>query len=85
MRRVTQKLLNKALKEATVHYQGEDTYIEYDSAGFYLFGSCLSCSAFDVDDEEVQLTEEQQTIVYNFIKDLQDTEQERQTELENQF
>jgi hypothetical protein len=96
MKKVTQKLLEKVLKEADKHITYLDAYIEYDTESFYFFFGFYEHTlnitkekfiykAFDVDDNKVELSEEQIMFVFKHVKDLQDTEIEKQKELENQF
>jgi len=82
MKGVTQKLLNKVLDSADVHHETSGTRIEYDTESFHLTSvldsnEYLTYDAYDSDDNEVKLSDDQQIIVFNFVKDLQDEEAER--------
>lgn len=91
MKKVTQKLLDKVLKEADEHITDLDVYIEYNTETFYFFFEInatfeeTAYIALDLDDNKVELSEEQIKFVFKHVKDLQDTEIEKQRELENQF
>lgn len=86
MKKVTQKLLDKVLKEADKHITDLDAYIEYDTETFYFFFGLNSIhTALDADDNKVELSEEQINYVFKYIRDLQDTEIYTQKQLENQF
>ena len=91
MKKITQKLLDKVLKEADEHITDLDAYIEYDTETFFfLFEIDIIKEepfyiALDVDANKVELSEEQIMFVFKHVKDLQDTEIEKQKQLENQF
>jgi hypothetical protein len=90
MKKVTQELLDKVLKYAKEHITDLDAYIEYDTETFYFFFEIditgySTYHAWDADDNNVDLSEEQIMYVFKYVKDLQDTEIEKQKQLENQF
>jgi hypothetical protein len=91
MKKVTQELLDKVLKESDKHISNSDANIEYDTESFYfIFGIKITedkpiYMALDADDNNVDLSEEQIMYVFKYVKDLQDTEIEAQKQLENQF
>lgn len=96
MRRVLDKDLNTALIEADVHYDmlGDrivGASIEYDgelvglSAEYNDLSDKFNYDAYDAKDYKFKLTDNQTTIVKAFVKDLYDTEKEKQLELRNQF
>ena len=83
--------LQRVLKEATVHQETDGTRIEYDTASFYLTAEYslsnthFTYEAYDLDNVRVLLKPNQMTIVYEFVKDLHETEKEKELQLRNQF
>jgi hypothetical protein len=75
--------LNNALNSADIHHETQGTRIEFDedfniSAEYKESTDTIEYSAYDVSDEKVTLTDNQTTIVYNFVKALHDTEKQKQ-------
>ena len=82
--------LQQVLKEAAVHPETRGTRIEYDTESFHLSAEYsqdnpFDYKAYDLDDKEVTLTDDQQTIVYEFVYDLHYQRETAETELRNQF
>ena len=84
--------LQRVLEEATPHNETQGYRIEYDTESFCLTAKYtpysndfFKCEAYDLDDKEVTLTDDQMTIVYEFVKDIYDTEKSKNEELQNQF
>ena len=90
MRLVLNKDLNNALICSVVHHETQGTRIEFDedfniSAEYNELKDSFEYTAYDVSDEKVTLTANQTTIVYKFVKDLHDTEKQKQEDHQAQF
>ncbi len=96
MRRVLTQDLNTAINRADIHYDRRGDIvigarIEYDGHSIGLSAEYLESTdytkytAFDVSDKEVTLTDNQHTIVHNFVKGLHDTEKQKQEDHQAQF
>ena len=91
MRRVLTHILTCSLDLAAVHHETQGTRIEYDhfvfniSAEYNELKDTFTYSAFDVSDRAVTLTGDQTTIVYKFVKNLHDTNKDKDLQLRNQF
>ncbi len=77
--------LQRVLKGADVHHETQGTRIEYDTASFYLAAEVpdgddteFEYRAYNMDNDDVQLSDNEMTIVYKFVKALHDTEKKKQ-------
>lgn len=82
--------LNEALNSAHVYYETQGTRILYETKDFYLSAEIpdgddteFQYRSYDVSDKEVTLTDDQITIVFKFVKDLHDTEKQKQKDHQN--
>ena len=91
MRRVLTNDLYTAISNADVHPETQGMRIEYDTKDFNISAEYLESTdytdytAYDVSDKKVTLTDNQHTIVHNFVKALHDTEKDKQEAHKAQF
>ena len=90
MKGTTPQLLERALKEATVHEETQGTRIEFDTESFYLTAEYnetkpFSYDSFDLEDNKVTLTPEQMEQVKKFVYSLHESRIKQEEEFKTQF
>ncbi len=84
--------LQRVLNGAEVHHETQGTRIVYDTASFSLTAEVpegndvlFRYEAYNMDGNEIKLSNDEMTTVFEFVKNLHDTNKEKDLQLRNQF